>query len=315
MQFAASATTCARVAVASTRAVAMADMPECEGHMAAQPYALCKAHCEQGTQTVNSTPAFERAITNLSHKLIEEFIVVALVCALFLWHLRSALVAIIALPLGVLTAFLVMRYQGINANIMSMGGIAIAIGAMVDAAVVMIENAHRRLEAWQRAHPGPAGPVGAEGRRAAAAHEPLDQDRARSRARLRQGRAGRDRHRPAPLEMFETTIQLKDRSQWRAGLTPEKLVEELDRAVQVPGLSNLWVPPIRNRIDMLATGIKSPIGVKVTGGDLAAIDRVALRIEQVAKSVPGVASALAERLAGGAMSTCRSIGWRPRATA
>ena len=104
---------------------------------------------------------------------------------------------------------------------------------------------------------------------------------------------------PAPLEMFETTIQLKPREQWRAGMTPDKLVEELDRAVQVPGLSNLWVPPIRNRIDMLATGIKSPIGVKVTGTDLAAIDRVALRIEQVAKGVPGVSSALAERLTGG----------------
>mgnify|MGYP000002152160 CR=1 FL=1 len=104
---------------------------------------------------------------------------------------------------------------------------------------------------------------------------------------------------PAPLEMFETTIQLKPREQWRAGMTPDKLVEELDRAVQVPGLSNLWVPPIRNRIDMLATGIKSPIGVKVTGADLAAIDRVALRVEQVAKGVPGVSSALAERLTGG----------------
>jgi Cu(I)/Ag(I) efflux system membrane protein CusA/SilA len=104
---------------------------------------------------------------------------------------------------------------------------------------------------------------------------------------------------PAPLEMFETTVRLKPREQWRAGLTPEQLVEELDRAVQVPGLSNLWVPPIRNRIDMLATGIKSPIGVKVSGADLAAIDRVAARIEQVARTVPGVSSALAERLTGG----------------
>ena len=104
---------------------------------------------------------------------------------------------------------------------------------------------------------------------------------------------------PAPLEMFETTVRLKPREQWRAGLTPEQLVEELDRAVKVPGLSNLWVPPIRNRIDMLATGIKSPIGVKVSGADLAAIDRVAARIEQVARTVPGVSSALAERLTGG----------------
>jgi len=104
---------------------------------------------------------------------------------------------------------------------------------------------------------------------------------------------------PAPLEMFETTIQLKPREQWRPGMTPEKLVEELDHAVKVPGLANLWVPPIRNRIDMLATGIKSPIGVKISGPDLAAIDRVAVRIEQLAKGVPGVTSALAERLTGG----------------
>jgi Cu(I)/Ag(I) efflux system membrane protein CusA/SilA len=104
---------------------------------------------------------------------------------------------------------------------------------------------------------------------------------------------------PAPIEMFETTIQLKPREQWRAGMTPEKLVEELDRAVKVPGLSNLWVPPIRNRIDMLATGIKSPIGVKVSGTSLAAIERVATEIEQVAKGVPGVSSVLAERLTGG----------------
>ncbi len=103
--------------------------------------------------TYDRSALIERAIENLSHKLVEEFIVVALVCVVFLWHLRSALVAIIALPLGVLIAFLVMRYQGINANIMSLGGIAIAIGAMVDAAVVMIENAHKKIEAWQHAHP------------------------------------------------------------------------------------------------------------------------------------------------------------------
>ena len=104
---------------------------------------------------------------------------------------------------------------------------------------------------------------------------------------------------PAPMEMFETTIQLKPRDQWRPGMTPEKLVEELDHAVKVPGLANLWVPPIRNRIDMLATGIKSPIGVKVSGSDLSSIDRVAVQIEQIAKGVPGVSSALAERLTGG----------------
>ena len=104
---------------------------------------------------------------------------------------------------------------------------------------------------------------------------------------------------PAPLEMFETTIQFKPRDQWRAGMTPDKLVEELDRVVKVPGLSNVWVPPIRNRIDMLATGIKSPVGIKVAGADLATIDRLATQIEAAVKSVPGVSSALAERLTGG----------------
>jgi Cu(I)/Ag(I) efflux system membrane protein CusA/SilA len=398
--------------------------------------------------TYDRSALIERAIENLTHKLIEEFIVVAVVCAIFLWHLRSALVAIIALPLGVLTAFLVMRYQGINANIMSLGGIAIAIGAMVDAAVVMIENAHKKLEAWQHAHPdrelageerwqvmtdaaaevGPAlffslliitlsfipvftleaqegrlfGPLAFTKTYAMAAAAGLsitlipvlmgywirgripDEQRnpitrvliavyrpalewvlrwpkatlgialvvlattvwplmqlggeflphidegdllympsalpglsTQKASELLQltdrmiktvpevarvfGKAGRAETAtdPAPIEMFETTIQLKPREQWRAGMTPEKLVEELDKAVKVPGLSNLWVPPIRNRIDMLATGIKSPIGVKVTGSDLAAIDRVAARVEQVAKGVPGVSSALAERLTGG----------------
>ncbi|MEO8297940.1 MAG: efflux RND transporter permease subunit [Burkholderiales bacterium] len=398
--------------------------------------------------TYDRSGLIERAISNLSHKLLEEFIVVAVVCALFLWHLRSALVAIIALPLGVMAAFLLMRWQGVNANIMSLGGLAIAIGAMVDAAVVMIENAHRRIEAWQHAHPdqrlegserwrviteaaeevGPAlffslliitlsfipvftlqaqegrlfGPLAYTKTYAMAAAAGLsvtlipvlmgywirgripDEQRnpitrgliaayrpalewvlrwpkatlaiavavlattawpllhlggeflpaldegdllympsalpglsAQKAAELLQltdrliktvpevarvfGKAGRAETAtdPAPLEMFETTVQLKPREQWRAGMTPEKLVEELDRAVKVPGLSNLWVPPIRNRLDMLATGIKSPIGVKVSGTDLAAIDLVAQRIEQVAKAVPGVSSALAERLTGG----------------
>ncbi len=398
--------------------------------------------------TYDRSALIERAITNLSYKLAEEFVVVAIVCALFLWHVRSALVAIMALPLGVLIAFLAMRAQGINANIMSLGGIAIAIGAMVDAAVVMIENAHKKIEAWQHAHPdeklqgdarwqvmsdaavevGPAlffslliitlsfipvftleaqegrlfGPLAFTKTYAMAAAAALsvtlipvlmgywirgripDEQRnpltrgliaiyrpalewvlrwpkatlgiavlllattawplsqlggeflpaldegdllympsalpglsAQKASELLQltnrmiktvpevarvfGKAGRAETAtdPAPLEMFETTIQLKPREQWRAGMTPEKLIEELDRAVKVPGLSNIWVPPIRNRIDMLATGIKSPIGVKVSGGELAAIDRVAARIEQLAKGVPGVSSALAERLTGG----------------
>jgi len=390
----------------------------------------------------------ERAIANLSAKLVEEFIVVAVVCLLFLGHLRSALVAVIALPLGVMTAFLVMRWQGVNANIMSLGGIAIAIGAMVDAAVVMIENAHKKIEAWQHAHPdqrlegearwtvvtdaavevGPAlffslliitlsfipvftleaqegrlfGPLALTKTYAMAAAAALsvtlvpvlmglwirgripDERRnpitrgliavyrpalevvlrwpratllvalllgatalwplsrlggeflpaldegdllymptalpglsAQKAAELLQitnrmiktvpevdtvmGKAGRadTATDPAPLEMFETTVKLKPQEQWRPGMTPEKLVQELDRAVQVPGLANLWIPPIRNRLDMLATGIKSPIGVKVSGSDLATIDRIAQQVEQVAKGVPGVSSALAERLTGG----------------
>src|SRR6267378_3999938 len=392
--------------------------------------------------TYDRSDLINRAISNLRDKLIEEFIVVALVCAAFLFHLRSAFVAIASLPIGVLMAFIVMRYQGVNANIMSLGGIAIAIGAMVDAAVVMIENAHKHIEAWRHAHPdtplrgeeqwrvigeaaaqvGPAlffslliitmsfVPVftleAQEGRlfaplaftksyaMAAAAglavtlipvlmgylirgripdeHRnpinrglialyhpllarvltfpktvlavalvilavtlypathiggeflpPLDEGdllymtsalpgiSAGKVAELLQqtdrlirtvpevarvfGKAGRAETAtdPAPLEMFETTIQFKARDQWRAGMTPDKLVEELDRAVKVPGLSNIWVPPIRNRIDMLATGIKSPVGVKVAGTNLQELDRITAEIERLLKRIPGVTSAFA----------------------
>ncbi|WP_273525977.1 efflux RND transporter permease subunit [Pseudomonas sp.] len=410
-----------------------------------------KKSLPQGVEIVTTydrSQLIDRAVHNLSFKLLEEFIVVALVCGLFLWHLRSSLVAIVSLPIGVLLAFAVMRYQGINANIMSLGGIAIAIGAMVDAAVVMIENAHKKAEAWRHANPGrtlegeehwrvmteaaqEVGPAlffclliitlsfipvftleAQEGRlfgplaftktyaMAAAAglsvtlvpvlmgywirgrlpdetHNPLNRGlirvyrpaldavleypkttlvaallilattlwpmtrlggeflppmdegdllympsalpglSAQKAAQLLQqtdrmirtvpevatvfGKAGRAESAtdPAPLEMFETTIQFKPREQWRAGMTPEKLVEELDRAVQVPGLTNIWIPPIRNRIDMLATGIKSPIGVKIAGANLEEIDRVSQQIEAIAKGVPGVSSALAERLVGG----------------
>jgi Cu(I)/Ag(I) efflux system membrane protein CusA/SilA len=398
--------------------------------------------------TYDRSQLIDRAVENLTHKLIEEFIVVAVVCGLFLWHLRSAGVAIISLPLGILIAFIVMRYQGVSANIMSLGGVAIAIGAMVDAAVVMIENAHKRVEAWTHAHPGQllqgeahwrvmteaaveVGPAlffslliitlsfipvftleAQEGRlfgplaltktyaMAAAAglsvtlvpilmgywirgkipeetRNPLNRGLIRlyrplldgvlhkpiltiavaalallstawplshlggefmppleegdllympsalpglSAAKASEllqvtdrliktvpevatvfGKAGRAETAtdPAPLEMFETTIQFKPRDQWRPGMTPEKLVEVLDQTVKVPGLATVWIPPIRNRIDMLATGIKSPIGVKVTGTNLADIDRVAQQVEQVAKHVRGVSSALAERLTGG----------------
>ena len=390
----------------------------------------------------------ERAVQNLKHKLLEEFAVVAVVCLIFLFHLRSAFVAIVSLPLGILMAFIVMHAQGVNANIMSLGGIAIAIGAMVDAAVVMIENAHKHLERWGHAHPGQilagearwaligtsAAEVGPalffslliitlsfipvftleaqEGRlfaplaftktysMAAAAglavtlvpvlmgylirgripderanplnrwlialYRPLlnavlgapkttlavaavllllslwplqhigaefmpklDEGdllympsalpglSAGKAAELLQqtdrliktvpevasvyGKAGRAETAtdPAPMEMFETTIQFKPKSEWRAGMTPDKLVDELDRIVQVPGVANIWVPPIRNRIDMLATGIKSPVGVKVAGTDLAVIDRLTGEIEKALKGVPGVSSALAERLTGG----------------
>ena len=398
--------------------------------------------------TYDRSQLIDRAISNLTQKLLEEFVVVALVCALFLWHARSALVAILTLPLGVLFAFLIMRVQGVNANIMSLGGIAIAVGAMVDAAIVMIENAHKHLETWKHRHPdqemsndtrwkvvteaavevGPAlflslviitlsfvpvfalqaqegrlfsplaftksyamagaailsvtlvpvlmgylirGRIPAEdanpvnrwltrlyqpaidwvlrkpktvlllavlvfatsawplSRMGGEFIPPMDEgdllympsalpgiSAAKASELLQQtdrliktvpevktvfGKAGRAETAtdPAPLEMFETTIQFKPRSEWRPGMTPEKLVEELDRIVQVPGLANVWVPPIRNRIDMLATGIKSPIGVKVSGSDLARIDRVAAQVEAVAKKVPGVSSALAERLTGG----------------
>ncbi len=398
--------------------------------------------------TYDRSELIDRAVKNLSYKLVEEFIVVALVCVLFLGHLRSSLVAIISLPLGILAAFIVMRYQGINANIMSLGGIAIAIGAMVDAAVVLIENAHKKIEIWQRENPGQSlsgeahwrvieqaaievGPAlffslliitlsfipvftleAQEGRlfgplaftktwaMAAAAGlsvtlvpvlmgywirgripseeknpvsrfliriyqplldrvlawpkatllvaalvfltalwplsqlggeflPPLDEgdllympsalpglsaqkatellqqtDRLiRSVPEVEQvfGKAGRARTAtdPAPMTMFETTIRFKPKDQWRDGMTPEKLVEELDRVVRVPGLANIWIPPIRNRIDMLATGIKSPIGIKVAGDDLATIDDVSRQVEQVAKQVSGVSSALAERLTGG----------------
>ena len=392
-------------------------------------------------ETYDRSSLIERAVAHLRDKLIEEFAVVALVCFVFLFHVRSALVAIVSLPLGILAAFIVMYYQGVNANIMSLGGIAIAIGAMVDAAVVMIENAHKKLEGrtvddkerWHliteaAVEVGPAlffsllvitlsfvpvfaleaqegrlfsplaytktyamgasailavtlipvlmgylirGRIPEEGKNplnriliaiyrpmlrvvlvwpkttialalasllataipimniggefmppldegdllympsalpglsAGKAAEILQQTdrmiRQVPEVKSVSGKIGRAETAtdPAPLEMIETTIQFKPRSEWRAGMTPEKLVEELDRTVRLPGLTNIWVPPIRNRIDMLATGIKSPLGIKVSGPDLAEIDRIAAQIERVVKDVPGVTSALAERVTGG----------------
>jgi Cu(I)/Ag(I) efflux system membrane protein CusA/SilA len=409
-----------------------------------------KASLPEGVEIVETydrSALIERAVANLRDKLLEEFAVVALVCLAFLLHLRSALVAVVSLPLGVLAAFVVMRAQGVNADIMSLGGIAIAIGAMVDAAIVMIENAHKKLEAWRHERGGePAAaerwqlivdasievgpalffslliitlsfvpvfaleaqagrlfkplaytktyamaaaailavtlvpvlmgyvirgripsesanplnrffiagyrpqlrwalrypkavlaiaalvlaatvypvlklggefmppldegdllymPTALPGLSAGKAAELLQQtDRmirqvpevARVFGKIGRAETATD---PAPLEMIETTIQFKPRSDWRPGMTPDKLVEELDRTVRVPGLSNIWVPPIRNRIDMLATGIKSPIGIKVAGAGLAEVNRVTRAIERSVKDVPGVTSALAERLEGG----------------
>jgi Cu(I)/Ag(I) efflux system membrane protein CusA/SilA len=413
--------------------------------------ASVKERLPQGVEIVTTydrSILIDRAVENLSHKLIEEFIVVALVCALFLFHLRSALVAIVTLPLGIAAAFLVMRAQGVEANIMSLGGIAIAIGAMVDAAIVMIENAHKRLEQWRADHDGkmPSGtdhwqvitqaslevgpalffslmiitlsflPVftleAQEGRlfaplaftktyamaaaaalavtltpvlmgywirgripdehanpvnRAlASAYRPaldlalkrpglvivaavlvlataawplvrsgaefmpaMDEgdllymptaqpglSAAKASELLQQtdrliktvpevervfGKAGRAETAtdPAPLEMFETTIRLRPHSEWRAGMTTERIIAELDARVRVPGLTNVWVPPIRNRIDMQATGVKSPIGVKLSGAGLDALDEAARVVEQLAKRVLGVSSAAAERLGSG----------------
>jgi len=398
-------------------------------------------HGVEVVETYDRSGLIERSVAHLRDKLAEEFAVVALVCVLFLLHLRSAFVAIVTLPLGVLAAFIVMYYQGVNANIMSLGGIAIAIGAMVDAAIVMIENAHKKLEGRQvegeerwkliseaAAEVGPAlffsllvitlsfVPVFAleaqEGRLFSplaytktyamaasailavtlipvlmgylirgripeekknplnrwliAAYRPLlarvlrfpkltlliavillaataipvsrlggeflppfyegdllymptalpGISPAKAAEILQQtdkliatvpevkrvfGKIGRAESAtdPAPLEMVETTVQLKPRDEWRPGMTPEKLVEELDGLVKLPGLSNIWIPPIRNRIDMLATGIKSPLGIKVAGNDLAEIERAAEAIERVVKDIPGVTSAFAERVTGG----------------
>ena len=450
--------------------------------------------------TYDRSGLIQRAVDNLQGKLVEEFLVVALVCMVFLFHLRSAFVAIITLPLGILISFIIMQQQGINANIMSLGGIAIAIGTMVDAAIVMIENAHKHLE---RAGPGldteqrwrvitraaeQVGPAlfyslliitlsflpvftleGQEGRlfaplaytktwaMAAAAglavtlvpvlmgylirgripsemqnplirmltqayrpalswvlgapwitmlaalllvlslfipvvgitglvtplkwpllaaeYAGLDsaaqaarrfeawQDQAENnwRERFREhpllsrlgtglgtefmpelfegdlmympttlpgisigkarqllqqtdrliaqvpevervfGKIGRAETAtdPAPLTMIETLIQLRPRDQWRTGLTPEELIKELDASVRFPGLTNAWIMPIRTRIDMQATGIKTPVGVKVAGPDLAEIERIGRQLEQTLLQVPGTVSAYSERVSGG----------------
>ena len=392
-------------------------------------------------ETYDRSALIQRAVDNLNRKLIDEFVVVALVCFLFLGHVRSGLIVVIVTPIAVLSAFIVMRLQGINANIMSLGGIAIAIGTLVDAAIVMIENVHKKLEhgvadasgrlqaiydgcrevgpslffslmivalsflpvftleaqegrmfaplaytktyamLWAsllsitlvpvliyllvrgRIRPEAANPLN---RATMAAYRPflgvalrapwtvtavttvlvlatlwpasqlgsefmpeldegdllympttlpgLSTDAAR--ALLQQtdklirtvpevervfGKAGRAESAtdPAPIEMFETTIKLKPRDQWRPGMTPEKLKAELDALVKFPGLSNAWVYPIKTRIDMLATGIRTPVGIKIMGPDLGTIQELGRRIEDILREVPGTTSVYAERTATG----------------
>jgi copper/silver efflux system protein len=383
----------------------------------------------------------ERAVKNLWIKLLEEFAVVALVCMIFLFHVRSSLVAIVSLPVGILTAFIIMHWQGLNANIMSLGGIAIAIGAMIDGAIVMIENMHKHMERtplskenrWEivaksASEVGPAlffslliitvsfVPVftleAQEGRMfsplaftktyamaASAAlaitlvpvlmgyfirgkimpeHNnpvnkaltglylpilkkvlnypkstlllalvvmgigfwplnkigsefipPLDEGDlmympttypgisiGKARELLQQtdkliksvpevksvfGKVGRAETAtdPAPLTMIESFIQLKPQDQWREGVTTESLKKELDNLVKLPGVTNAWVMPIKTRIDMLATGIKTPVGIKIAGPQLTEIQAIGQQLEKILKNVPGTASVYSERVAGG----------------
>jgi Cu(I)/Ag(I) efflux system membrane protein CusA/SilA len=383
----------------------------------------------------------DRAVENLWTKLLEEFLVVALVCVVFLFHIRSSLVAIISLPVGILTAFIVMHWQGINANIMSLGGIAIAIGAMIDGAIVMIENLHKHMEKvemtkenrWQivataATEVGPAlffslliitvsfvpvftlesqegrmfGPLAYTKTYAMAAsaalaitlvpvlmgyfvrgkvlpeHKnpinralvaiympalktvlsfpkttivvaiavfaigmwPLNKlgsefipsldegdlmymptaypgiSIGQARQVLQQtnkliatvpevktvfGKVGRAETAtdPAPLTMIESFIQFKPKSEWRDGMTSDKIKQELDQLIKIPGITNAWVMPIKTRIDMLATGIKTPVGIKVAGPDLKVIQDIGLQLEKILKPVEGTASVYSERVAGG----------------
>jgi len=397
----------------------------------------------EGTEIVpvyDRSELIHRAIATLKTTLIEESIIVALVCIVFLLHVRSALVAILMLPVGILLAFVAMRMLGLGSNIMSLGGIAIAIGAMIDAAIVMIENAHKHLERAPPEKPrteilieaasevGPAlffslliitvsflpiftleaqegrlfGPLAftktfamaaaallsvslvpalmilfVRGRIIPEARNPLNRAmiavyrpvirgvlKAKTltiamavavlgisvwpatqvgsefmpnldegtlmympttlpglsvtkSAELLQtqdriiksfpevlsvyGKAGRAQTAtdPAPIEMFETVINLKPKEEWRPGITTDSLIQEMDKALQFPGVSNAWTMPIKARIDMLSTGIRTPVGVKVIGKDLTQMEQVAREVETVLKSVPGTSSAYAERVVGG----------------
>ncbi len=391
-------------------------------------------------ETYDRSTLIQDSVDNLSEKLVQEFLIIALVCAVFLLHLRSALVAIVALPIGILVALMIMRWQGITANIMSLGGIAVTIGAMVDAAIVMVENLHKRLERrkegdthWQmvseaakqtgrplffalliitvsfvplfalegqegrlfhplaftgtyamaaaaglgitlvpvlmgymvrgRIRPESAHPVSRvligiyrpilDGLLrfpkttlavvvllGASAFYPFSQvgtefmpdidegdlmymptlDPGVSIGKARQvlqqtdrliaeipeveqvfGKAGRAETAtdPAPLGMFETLIRFKPRDEWRDGMDRDDIIRELDRAVDLPGVSNVWVEPIKTRIDMLSTGIRSPVGVKIAGEDLQEIERIGRDVEEVLETVPGAASVSADRTATG----------------
>jgi len=386
------------------------------------------------------TELIHRSIHTLTHTLIEESIIVALVCILFLFHVRSAFVAILSIPLSILIAFIVMRFQGLGANIMSLGGIAISIGVLVDAAIIMVENAHKHYEEWQgkRSHfeiilhsAQEVGPTlfftllvitvsfmpvftlqGQEGRLfkplaftktyALAAssllaetvipvlmywfvrgrihseeHHPVSRvlragytpllnwalrfrwpvavgaglmvasiffpmrhlgsefmpplwegdllympttfpgiSITKAKEILQQtdriiktfpevksvfGKVGRAETAtdPAPLSMLETTIVLKDPKDWRPGMTKDKLIEEMDKAIQFPGVTNAWTMPIKTRIDMLSTGIKTPVGIKIAGPDLNELERIGKEVEGVVKPLPGTLSAYAERVMGG----------------
>lgn len=393
------------------------------------------------TTVYDRSSLIKRSVATLRDKLIEEAIIVSLVCLLFLFHFRSGLVAIIMLPIAIIISFIVMNMQGINANIMSLGGIAIAIGAMVDGAIIMIENAHKHIEhntdetksRWQIIkesavevgptlffsllviavsffpiftlqeqegrlfkplaftktyamaaaaflsitlvpvlmgllirgkipkeeknpvnrlmikiyHPVlnfvlrfkksvlvvavlllaatifPYSKIGSEfmpplwegdllympsslpGISITKAKEVLQQTdkiiKTFPEVETVFGKMGRAETStdPAPLDMVETTIMLKPESEWRAGMTPDKLIQEMDRALQVPGLTNVWTMPIKNRIDMLSTGIKTPIGIKIGGADLKVLDSLGKQIENIMRTVPGTASAYSERVLGG----------------
>jgi Cu(I)/Ag(I) efflux system membrane protein CusA/SilA len=386
------------------------------------------------------TDLIRRSIDTLTHTLLQESIIVALVCIVFLFHLRSALVAIISIPTSILLAFVVMRVQGIGANIMSLGGIAISIGVLVDAAIIMVENAHKHYEEWRgrrthfeiilnsarevgptlffsllvitvsfipvftlqaqegrlfkplaftktysmaasallaitvvpvlmywfvrgRIHSEQRHPVsrllralyrpvlklalrwrwaailvmfvliastgypmqfiGSEfmpplwegdllympttlpGISITKAKELLQQTdrilKSFPEVRTVLGKVGRAETAtdPAPLSMIETTIALKDPSEWRPGMTKDKLIDEMDQALQIPGVTNSWTMPIKTRIDMLSTGIKTPVGIKLAGPDLQELERLGKEIEAVVREVPGTLSAYAERVMGG----------------